>query len=186
MKTNFWKKKSSVGITIMFLVLGLSFGTVKIWAKLVLPRVINGCESKYGIILTKDNGDGFNKMKSCPKGTREVILGEESKSNIINNEMTIGAGNVAFVSNDYNNDGFLLLKNGETWKFTSDGGIEAMIEFWSKDETRNLPEGVKVTDIVQWNDILFLTKEGTVYKYSINASKWIKTGNPVDNPNWTN
>ena len=115
----------------------------------------------------------------------------------VNKVLSKGSGspskdNVAFVSSGqlaglgYNYNGFVLLMNGDTWSYQGFGTSDGFNESWSRDTSRDLPTGVTVKDIVQWNGSSFLTKDGTIYVHTLNDNAWMKKGDPIINPNFEN
>jgi hypothetical protein len=159
-------------------------GTEKVLAATIttLPRLTTACETKIGGILLGVD-DNFSTIKSCPGNSRKVTLGEASQ----NEGGNVPVGNVAFISNDLGNYGYVLLKNDETWfiyMHDSGDGNDRYIT-WEKDETRNLPDGLHASSIVQWTNYQFLTDKGVIYKYNdyLDSPKWEKLGDPVNNPN---
>jgi len=68
-----FNKKTIIGISVITLIITLSF-TPKIFAAISenIPRVSTACESKAGLLMAA--GDGYSIFKSCPAGSRRVVI----------------------------------------------------------------------------------------------------------------
>jgi hypothetical protein len=177
-KGKIFKNKYINLIIVVMLVAFVVMGVNKILG-LEINQNTKVCEDKKGnLFVPRDKG---GKIDECGKHGEAVNFnfGGQNGNNIP------VSGNVAFISNSSNGgDGYLLLKNGDTWHFVADGASGIMVETWAKDDSRALPIGITVNNIIQWNNDVFLTNDGTVYKYSIYLTKWLRAGDPITNPNW--
>ena len=150
-------------VSVILVLVAVLFGVGSVLAETLLPRVKTACESPLGGILSKDNGDGFNRIKACPKGMREVALGEELTST---GGGAINVGNVAFVADDVqsNKAVWVLRTDGTAWFMDTTYGMERL---WINDQNRDLPiidgKRMSVGEVASWSHNVFITKEGVVY-----------------------
>jgi hypothetical protein len=159
------KKKSALifGLTLICLLL---FGGKTILGRDLikdLPRLTIVCENKAGLLHGFD--DGFSVLKKCPKGTREIALGEKS---INNNNIS---GKVLFVGP------MTLLNDGSVWEFGGD--YQNKVYSFHKTE-RTIP--ISASDVAQWygasQENFFVTRDGDVYVWtqiSELANGWVKS-----------
>lgn len=137
----------------VFLFLGLMAVGAKVWAADLFPRVEYACQSPTGVILALDS-DGYSRIKTCPRGTRKVVLGQEAGEG-----GGSGIGTVITVPNVVFMDGSTVLMTDGTVKYFSSGN-------WVKNEGKSvLPSGVLVTDIVTWGTDFFTTQGGEIYQW---------------------
>jgi hypothetical protein len=153
------KKKSALIFGLVLLTL-LSFGSgvVLSQSSKELPRVETACETKAGLIHGFD--DGFSILKKCPKGSRQILLGEKP----VSGDSSSIFGKILFIDGAY-----ALLNDGTVWNYGfGDDGEESV---WRRVDALTV-SGVNPSDIVQWGYSGFLTKTGDVYlKYK---NSWAK------------
>ena len=101
--------------------------------------------------------------------TAAGILGEKQSST---NE-AVNVGDIKFVGflSDYPNIA-VLDTAGKT--YLMDRMTDDINQKWSLDNSRTLPDGVNVNDIVSWNPYMFLTADGNIWYFESVA----------DNPKW--
>jgi hypothetical protein len=116
--------------------------------------VTTACENKAGLIHGFD--DGFSMLKKCSKGSRQVVLGEETGSLIF--------GKIVFLDGAY-----ALLNDGTVWNYGFGDGDEESV--WREIDKLAISD-VNISDIVQWGYDGFLTKTGDVYL--LHKNKWTK------------
>lgn len=150
-------KKNKIIFISALLLLGLLAVGTKIILAQTNPRVSKACEGPLGVLLSKDNGDGFNRIKTCPRGMREVVLGEE-KIGDGGSETTVP--NVLFISG-----GLFLMKNGKALYY--DAGSST----WVEETGRTIPEEL-ATRVIKWNNEFFVTKTGEIYRYTNTEPKY--------------
>ena len=158
------KKKSALIFGLILICLLLFGGKTILGHNLIndLPKLTIVCENKAGLLHGFD--DGFSVLKKCPKGTREIALGEKSTNNNI-------SGKVLFVGP------MTLLNDGTVWEFGSD--YQNNVFSFHKTE-RTIP--VSAVDVVQWyganQENFFVTRNGDIYVWtqiSGLTNGWVKT-----------
>mgnify|MGYP000948394259 CR=1 FL=1 len=169
------KKKTALIFGLMLTTL-LSFGSGMVIGQTSkeLPRMTTACETKAGLVHGFD--DGFSVLKKCPIGSRKVVLGEKNSF-----EGAVNIGTIKFVGFLSDSAQIVLLdKNGKT--YLMDRSFESDRK-WFYDSSRDLPDGVNVSDIVRWTPYVFLTSEGKIwyYEYVADSQGWIgPLGEPTE------
>jgi len=157
-------------VIVFLLILTLVIGGKKILMALgeeEPQRISKACEKlSSGALIALDNGDGLSKYKTCPKGTREVVIGDG------------GAGMGEVVFSDYaNGEIYVLKRNMEVWVLNGE-----MI--WQPHPEMDLTfdngvENIMIEDIIQWGWNSFLTIDGNVYFHDSATLKWRNMGIPI-------
>jgi hypothetical protein len=144
-------KKKSALIFGLVLIIILSFGSGMVIGQNSeeLPRVEVACESKAGLI--HGFNDGFSILKKCPKGSRRVVLGDKST---LSNDPKI-TSNIVFIDREY-----VLLNDGTVWSY--DFGGDQNPAGWYEATDLKIT-GLNVSDILDWSQYGFVTKQGNVY-----------------------
>ena len=134
-----------------------------------LPRVTTACETKIGGLLM-GIGDGFSSLKSCPGGSRKVVLGEVVTSTGGEGGVVPTTGTIAFIGQSK-----VLKNDGSVWYFHEDYETDPPILEWREDAFMRIV-GVDIKTILQWNEKFFVTTNGSVYKMDIDG--WKLIGSP--------
>lgn len=167
------KKKPVLAFGLILVVL-LFLGSGVVWGETTkeLPRLTTACETKIGGLLFGVN-DSFSSLKSCPKNSRKVILGENQTGNEGN--LTVPeSGKIAFV-----NGSMALMKDGTVWMYNVNALVWDRADFNDdgKGDYDITDTGVSYKDIIQWysgGNLSFLTKNGDYWLYDDAILKWIK------------
>ena len=160
------KNKKILMVSLLIGLIALVTGKVLAEVK-NLPIISRGCETRSGFLLVKDD-DGFSRLRRCPRGTREVLIGEGGQVSGDDGSASSSDGYVLFIGYPY-----ILTRDGSVWKkevINEDTGEEE----WMIDEgVVKLEEDVTV-DIVQWDGagLQFLLKDGKIYQYDRGLEIW--------------
>jgi hypothetical protein len=137
-----------------------------------ITRIDRACQTRNGFLLAKDE-DGFGRIKSCPKRTREVILGEEGSIG----ESNVSEGYILFI------DTKMLTRDGKVWHLgfvpNPELGEGEGDEEWMVDELVVAVDENKINSVIQWDgvNLRFLLRNGDVYEYNRDSDSWQKIEN---------
>jgi len=155
-------------ILVVSLLMGLvALVTGKVLAEVNnLPVISRGCETRSGFLLVKDD-DGFSRLRRCPRGTREVVIGEGGQVSGDDGSGSSSDGYVLFIGYPY-----VLSRDGNVW-YKEVVNEETGEEEWTFDEAFAIEESI-TENIVQWDGagLQFLLDDGSIYQYDRGLGIW--------------
>ena len=111
----------------------------------------------------------IERVKQGPRGERGPA-GPVGPQGVQGSPTTRGAGNIAFTFRDAGDDIHVLKTDGTVWKWPLLG--------WAPEGVSGINAPIPVSDIVDWQVISFLDKNGDVWRFSFASSTWGNYGHP--------